>query len=460
MKKLFFAVCLLLVPSAVFAVCSWSGNTGTVASPYAAADVQDCINDSAGMTGDVTIQIPTSSPTWTSGITVNMGSGWTNVSGLTVKGQNACTVDKNDRPTSCSTSITNFTVTYIGKEGKAFRISNMKISGNCVIDISGTCKSWRIDHIYFYVLTSQRPIMISQGQTGTDVTYGVLDSLNIYSTNDVVFLNYMSLDNYSWMRPLDLGGPDAIYLENSTYYSTINCSGGPCGVTDANGPGRFVIRYNDFTDMYIYAHDAIVTNHRGVRKWEVYNNTFTYPGVNGACFVAQFRSGTGVMFNNTISDPGLKLCPQYVQLYVYRSTTEGGTPWVPLCSSTSGKAWLDTTSHYPETCTSGTGCINIDGSGPDGYPCRDQAGVDGNNPQVSRPFLFWNNTLNGANASAIPSIGGIATYIVENRDFCRHATTMPSTCNGVTTTYSPLTYPHPLTKPLKYPYFPNILNIK
>jgi hypothetical protein len=41
-----------------------------------------------------------------------------------------------------------------------------------------------------------------------------------------------------------------------------------------------------------------------------------------------------------------------------------------------------------------------------------------------------------------------ATYIVSDRDYCVSAVTMPATCNGVETSYTPYTCPHPLTEAL------------
>jgi hypothetical protein len=38
----------------------------------------------------------------------------------------------------------------------------------------------------------------------------------------------------------------------------------------------------------------------------------------------------------------------------------------------------------------------------------------------------------------------VASFIQANRDYCTHDTTMPSTCNSVTTSYTALAYPHPL----------------
>lgn len=428
---IFLAVCLLLISN---------GRAATInAISCSQFDVQTAINSAAD--GD-TVVIPDGTCTWSSGITVDQSS---SPKTLTIQGQNACSVDAKDRPTSCPTTITNFALSYTGLEGKAFRLSNFGITGGTATDliyIDGTGKSWRIDHIYFNTVTStSRIIYIHEEDTGTGYTYGLIDSNTIINPGNN-FIHLQSANNYGWMRSLDLGGPDALYFENNTY--TMSAENASIAITDSNGPGRFVIRYNDITDGWIQAHDAIVGNFRGVRKWEIYNNTFTYDA-NGNWWVTQPRGGTGVMFNNTISDPLGVTMTAGAQLTVYRTYQLGGDPWDNYCSNSSGNAYLDTSNNIPADCSSGTGCISKDGasSSPSGYPCRDQAGFDGNNPQVSRPFLFWNNTKNGHSMTVdVPAAS--STYIVNNRDYCIAATTMPSTCNGVTTIYSPYTYPHPL----------------
>lgn len=419
--------------------------------------VQAAVNSAAD--GD-TVVIPDGTCTWTSGITVDQSS---SRKSLTIRGLHDCTVDAKGRPTSCQTNITNFFLGYTGVDGKAFRLSNFRMIGGNVgnlISIRGTGKSWRIDHIYFDTVAASSRIIYINEVGATDVTYGVIDSNTIINPSNT-FLHYQPDNggNYGWMRPLDLGGPDALYFENNTYRR--DSESASIAVTDSNGPGRFVVRYNDITNGWIQAHDAIVTNHRGVRKWEIYNNTFTYDA-KGNWWVVQLRGGTGVMYNNTISDPYGATASWSAQMTIYRAYQTGGDPWDTLCSNSSGKAYLDIATQYPLDCSSGTGCINKDGSSsnPSGYPCRDQTGVDGNNPQVGggRPFLFWNNKKNG-NPMTVNVPAESTNYIVQNRDYCIATTTMPSSCNGVKVNYTPYTYPHPLAQAATLPPR-NLRNVK
>jgi hypothetical protein len=146
------------------------------------------------------------------------------------------------------------------------------------------------------------------------------------------------------------------------------------------------------------------------------------------------------MFNNTITNT-----PQGspMQVHLYRTYQTGGDPWDTLCGSSSGKAILDSTTNYPQDCESGTGCVNKDGAGVDGFPCRDQLGTQGNGTQTIQPALFWNNKLNGSYIEPVVASG--ESYYTKGIAYCSNASAdKPTTCNGSAVTYTPYTYPHPL----------------
>ena len=67
MRVLVCALLCLLCARNSFAVCSWSGNTGTAASADS-ADINDCKSDASAMAGAIVIQIPDGTPTWSSGV--------------------------------------------------------------------------------------------------------------------------------------------------------------------------------------------------------------------------------------------------------------------------------------------------------------------------------------------------------------------------------------------------------
>lgn len=469
-KLLTYALLLVVLFSApcnADAACSWSDNTGTVASPYSHEDFSDCLTDASSKTGSVVIQIPDTGAgvTWDTNIAVDMKTGFANVTDLTIKGQNACTVDGNDTPTACGTIINGLSINYTGKEGKSFRLSNVETSGThslgYIVSVDGSSKSWRFDHLYIhdgnYTANPKRLFWITKAVNG-ETTYGVVDSCTI--KNMVNYVAHVQPNtgggNQEWIENLDLGTDNATYFENNKFWNDGVSEFGlyPLVVSDCNGPGMFVFRYNHFINARPGAHDAIVGGKRGVRKWEIYNNKWSITDYMGGQYIARLRSGTGVFFNNVILDPGNHLeGSDYIHFEIYRNIAPSGDPWDAACGADTGNACLGEFTQAPKGCTTDAdcggvsgACIKIDGTSdsPSGYPCRDQAGVDGNNPQTSKPFLFWNNTKNGSNI-AIGVAASAATYVVSDRDYCLAEAVMPATCNGVETVYAPYTCPHPLT---------------
>jgi hypothetical protein len=312
--------------------------------------------------------------------------------------------------------------------------------------IDGDSKSYRIDHIYWNTITGMTSARIFwfAKSTGSWSSEGVFDHNNFVNWAWGAVFHYQPAadgGNNEWMVGAQLGSSHAIYIEDNTF----SAAGGGYYLTDNNGASRWVFRYNDISNAYIAGHDAQVGGYRGALKLEAYNNTFTF-NTSGNCYIMYRAGANGVFFNNTMTGSNILDCNYPLNFANYRN--DGPYGWPSACSSTSGNAILATNTNYVQSCTSGTGCIKTDGSSssPNGYPCRDQVGVSGNDPQVGggSPFLFWNNTINGSDASSHIAVGFGSSFIVANRDYCTTATTMPTSCNGVTTTYIPYTYPHPL----------------
>jgi len=249
---------------------------------------------------------------------------------------------------------------------------------------------------------------------------------------------------------------------------------------DGENGARIVVRYNDITNMYLGGHDA-TTSYRGIVQYEAYNNTirladidFTDSGHYDADPRAFLRGGTQIFYNNTFleTEDGsphtgyMWTSTSPILLQNNRSMTGYGyiSPWGNACDNSNIKICLGTlhSTQYPSTtgdyCTTDAdcggesgSCQNQDGnSDGTGYPCRDQIGVapDGTiSGQLTHyPSLFWANTYNGTTTDpVIRNSANVRTHIQNDRDICYHSTTMPATCGGHATTYTPYTYPHPLT---------------
>lgn len=491
MKKLCIAICILVASVNIsYAACSWNGNIGTAAS-MTVSEIQYCVNDAATKTGEVTINLPAGTQTWASTVTVNMTSGFTNVTALNIIGNG--TIPTGTNKGSAENTIVNSSglgsaFTIVGSSAKKIRIANIKFTGsysgyNGVIYITGTSKpstdgGFRIDHNNFNTtIASGGPRVIKV----YGYTYGVIDHNNYYTPQmaNTVWEGGGVQANQSWNRAISVGTQDAVYIEdnvavntNTTYFNRMFCDG-------ENG-ARIVVRYNDITNYYLGGHDA-TTSMRGTVQYEAYNNTIRLSDVNvtdsghgDADPRAFLRGGTHIFYNNTFleTEDGATHTGYMwsgttaILMQNDRSMTGYGyiSPWGNACDNSNIKICIGTlvSTQYPSTsndsCTTDADCGGESGSCQNqdgnedttGYPCRDQIGVapDGTiSGQLTKyPSLFWANTYNGSYTTPTPrSSGSVTTHIQNNRDFCHHSTTMPATCNSIATTYSAYTYPHPLT---------------
>jgi hypothetical protein len=373
--------------------------------------------------------------------------------------------------------------------GKGWRIGQFKTTGTSGINVTGWSKSGRIDHMVWDEVTGNydnRMIYITPAAGG--YSQGVIDHMTFTAVHSIQIHVREDGDhgNFSWMRPLDPGGPDAWYIEDSDFSqcTTNPCTGGggypqyevSVPITDCDGGGRFVFRHNTVRSNYTEMHDAIVAGTRGCRKAEINNNTWTtsqteYNNTSAFAFMG-FRGGWYAVHDNSFTADGFG---NEMVLGNYRAGGQdaGADPWNTTCQlSGSTKACLNRTSGALSSCTSDaqcggvTGaCIKIDGPGgsglPTNYPCRDQIGTTGNVTQTRIPAIFWNNHR-GATQVA-PGLAGYydVLYTVEGRDYCVGPTTSssdnatkPTSCGGQAIAYTDYPYPHPLQSGFQAPRAP------
>ncbi|NIT60106.1 MAG: hypothetical protein GWN00_28990 [Aliifodinibius sp.] len=389
------------------------------------ADVQAAIN--AASNGDI-VSVPAGTCTWTS--TVNIPG----IKGITLQGAgvDATIIKLNHSGAGIRISagsgvtyrVTGFTLLAL-QEGDFGNEST-----NAMISIEGTSQesNWRIDHIKF----DDDPDSINPYGVGVSGhTYGLIDHCTFDGIGSAVFVQGGIADDpvffgdISWTRPVDWGGPKAVYIEDCKFTGRIPNQE---QVYDGRYGGRIVFRYNTVLDYWIEPHSGCPNGGRAVLHNEIYENSFedTVPGGGGMWMAMRIRGGTGVIFNNTVKDPDND---RVILIDNQRSCLSCNGIW-----STNP---CDGSSPY-------------DGNTPGyyGWPCMDQIGRGAK--QESEPLYAWGNTLNG-NPVHIEEFGlcGRETehHLVEGRDYY----------NGVPKPgYTPYVYPHPLATP---PFPPEKLRI-
>ncbi len=461
---IFFIIGILFCQK-VWALCIWNGNHATAASPYAASDVAECLSDAATKSGDVTITIPEGRITWTSAVSIDMTS-LIHVSSLTIRGNH-----------KRQTVIRDATWSVITVSDKKFRLTNLSITGKVLdsngaaIRIRGNTKpssggGFRIDSLIFDSDDNPGGATTARAIAVHGDAFGVIDNIiaGWYGQFSIV---YSGIANTSWASEDSFGTSDAVYLENCTLS---NKRPTQSMLMDHWDGARIVIRYNTVSGYYFGGHDNL-DNIRSNRHWEFYNNV-AHTGTSWGAPLFSLRGGTGFVFNNEmISSVAIPFYgpSQGIALTNYRSWSKRNT-W---CDNIPEKYCAVGTT---KPCTTDADCGgasgscqqedgNIDGTG---YPCRGQIGRG--KSMESRPALFWNNTVRirddapypvGAyvNDNCIADSGetlcnplAIASgnarwmathHIREGRDFC-NGSMMPAVCNGVATSYTPYTCPHPL----------------
>jgi hypothetical protein len=344
----------------------------------------------------------------------------------------------------------------------SFRITGMTINGGDgstgAININsgfnypggGTNASvygWRIDHINF------TPAQFGAAVYVWAINWGLVDHCTfngdvwaVYAAGatdgDFPVSAALGEGGNSWKLPTGRGTTNAIYIEDSIYNATASNNN---GMNDMTYGVRMVIRHNTINGgAYIQSHSARGNDRGGNVNLEVYNNNI----INGQGFFRTFLiyDGTGAIFNNTIQNHGSNV----IHLAEQRANVDTGG----VFGKCGGSNLVDG---------------NVEATG---WPCMDQIGRGAGTAfraQPSVPFLAWHNGTSSAcnpdnsvggscdnsvdfNLNPISGQTGLGSYIKGtahsngNVDFCGGAgqDIMPATCGNSTTTYKPLTYPHPL----------------
>jgi len=402
----------------VFFLCNFSyiskGNAATIqANSCSRADVLAAINSASD--GD-TVTIPSGSCTWNSAVTIEdkgitikgagidqtiIKNGTTNTI-LIIYSQHTdptfylsdITFDANNKDTGSNPMMAIYAG---GADLEAFRFYNLKLDNlkerGLSVGMEGYACSGLIDNCTFNMPTSSGSKAISVFGTGAQ-----------------------EHQPFGW--GLGLGGAQFIFVEACTF----NFDDRNDGALDAYGGARYVFRHNTVIGTNVEHHGADSGGYRGTHSYEIYENTFSCTGGCSSQRAHHFRSGTGVVFNNTYTGNYTVM-----DLANYRS-----------CGSYSPHG----------ECSGGSGWDGNDGY--QGYPCLDQIGhifdADGGAGYSLEPLYEWGNTRNGADIdfslSSGPGCARHDLHIVANRDYYND-TQRPG--------YTPYTYPHPLTFLLSAP---------
>jgi hypothetical protein len=294
-------LCATIGVTSANAACSWDGNTGTVASPYDATDVADCVSGVSVLTGEVTIDIPAATPTWTTSVTVDTRP-WTTPTVLTFQGASNTTTVITDN-TGTGLTVDPFYVIIDATDPPRVEFKDLGFDGSSTyrgetfIYLWGTAPS---DEILFRVSECKFSNMANKG-IHVRYIYGLVDNNEFVSTTG----QYLGIegDPNAATRAIGLGGANAVFIEDNTF------SADPypeSGVLDAKNGSRLVFRYNTVFQQGISTHgwkDDSLANDRGPVFNEFYNNTFdTEENASHGWFA--LRGGQAIIKDNVVTETG------------------------------------------------------------------------------------------------------------------------------------------------------------
>lgn len=154
------------------------------------------------------------------------------------------------------------------------------------IELNGTNDMFRVDDCQFLYMHGQS-LWCAQS------ICGVIDHCQFYNTNylDYIYFENGALGGYgagnsqgygdvSWATPNYWGQTNwYIYVENCGFtFTNANQTQPTWAICDAGVGSRFVFRYNQCTNMWLYTHGTDSSGrNRGFRAAEVYMNNFSVP---------------------------------------------------------------------------------------------------------------------------------------------------------------------------------------
>ena len=352
-------------------------------------DVNAVINGPThtAINGD-TINIPTGSCTWTTGIIVPAGIG------ITIIGNG--TPNSSGGVQGASASCSNTAITISG--ATAFRITpnfgapttrlscmalNYGSGGSIAFSIlghctTGACTNLRVDNVTFNHWAGHALAGISYGLSTVGDMFGVIDHntingvansyLQLVEFSHGHFLNpATSYGDNSWALPESYGSSNFLFIENNIFNTAGCCENeGSAGSLSEQGGGRVVVRFNMFQNMdnfnFSMGWHGTESNGRprSTRAFEYYENSWSCASGSGCGSVAGARGGTGFFWGNDINLPGGAAVNGLFTLTTYR--TQGNVVW-GACDGSSPYDANDGVTYYTGSIASISGnTITVNGN--------------------------------------------------------------------------------------------------
>jgi hypothetical protein len=435
-------ILLLLCASSVF------GQSCTTATCNAASasevDILAALPSTGNTNATVTVNIPTSTASWTGGITYTIPSA---VTTLIIQGATTVTCTGTSGTSSYACSATDNSViadswnngtgqalitintgaasSYLRITGLTFKGGSSTQSKYGLVTIQGNSQHVRQDHSHYNNETYPSGVSTAWVQWNGR-NQGVLDhnlvdmstcngssgtSCSGYTSNGFRANNpvgdFIGNGDGTFMTATPWGTAAAMFIEDNVFNG-----GAP---NDCAAAGFFVMRHNTLNDNYV----AVQTHGtktpagpaRGCRGYEAYNNYFTGPGSPyQASSVVGAKGGTALIWGNTMAantayrfsdfggdresgDEGETNTPNG---WGYCGTTVNGngvgSPWDGNNNTGTGKPCLDGIGRGQQTQAMNGAAF------PPASPSRlnSVTGTIAWPHQYLEPMYYWNNTINGA----------------------------------------------------------------
>jgi hypothetical protein len=411
--------------------------TRQIGSPWMASTINAAIANASD--GDIVELIGSGTVTWTDtiridrkGITLRVAGGTNTPKGAAIF---PIIVTSNKSPAISITTTTSKPAVRIS--GFKFLNPSPESSGDFFIHIAGKGRgasntgAYRIDNNYFDTIRNSSCIAVSgtEGeQTGLidnntfhDHTYGSAYTIRVREDWKGGHPTCYGYD--SWVRPFNYGDNRFHFIEDNLFEH--DGSAGHHDVSSDGSGGRYVVRYNTFSNTfpganidYIDAHgDGCQGLGTGARGGEIYNNTFLGTSSSVGRNM-NMRGGEWLINNNTFTTLGYGDTP--IQFTEYRA-------WSAAC-------WQI---QSPSLCNTGIPQCATSADVANWYPL----------PGQIRGTYLWNNLYGGVSqAPYLPSDNYVSTYIQQGRDYWVCADLPDAKSKGLPAGYAPYTYPHPLTQ--------------